>query len=95
MTNEQKFKTSSERRAAYTQYCKRCNDGIVAIMDEFEWLDMKYEEIIDTCPFCGGNDIHVYKGDGGDKYVACCGCGSRTDFQTSDEMAIAAWNRRV
>ena len=109
MTNGEKFKTVKERTMAFRRFCtgKICK-GIEAncifsdkIHDkfhrkcEFAWLDLEFTEEPKPCPFCGGNDIRVYNGDGGDKYAACCGCGSRTDFQTSDEMAIFAWNRRT
>jgi Lar family restriction alleviation protein len=45
------------------------------------------------CPFCGGN-ADVYEA-GQLRWVHCHGCGAESDECTSDDAAIAAWNRRT
>lgn len=57
-------------------------------------------EPLKPCPFCGGNsgsllaEAAYYKGSR--FYVRCIGgCGSMTEMKTSEEEAIAAWNRRA
>lgn len=50
MLNSEKFKSAEERRVAYENYCEECGKKHMALMDEFGWLDLEYEEEVKSCP---------------------------------------------
>lgn len=53
-------------------------------------------ETLKSCPFCGADDVLLYKGAGrgGVRRVLCdCGCCGALAY--SEKEAVAAWNRRV
>lgn len=92
MTNAEKFKTASERKDAYQRFVRK--NGM--LMGEFFWLELEAEEELLPCPFCGGYSVRTYKSDNHDVwYVSCNECGVRTEGDTSEGAAIAAWNRRA
>jgi Lar family restriction alleviation protein len=93
MLNSEKFKSAEERRVAYENYREECGKKHMALMDEFGWLEIECKEE-KPCPFCGGEYVNTYKYSD-NWYVACNKCGVRTEGDTSKEMAIATWNRRV
>ena len=104
MTNAEKFKTAKERAHKFSLFCESqkngCNDCELTSCsgDEcrYAWLELEYKEELKPCPFCGHNHISVYKGDLADVWFTVCAvCGCRTEGHTSEETAIAAWNRRV
>lgn len=96
MTNGEKFKTASERKIAYSQYCDDCAENDKAVLSTFDWLDAEYVVKLKPCPFCGDGDVNTYKCNITDVwYVSCAGCGIRTEGDTSEDIAIAAWNRRA
>lgn len=52
------------------------------------------------CPFCGGDSdgvvlLHRVRYDINCYFVSCERCYGRTGEQTTKELAIEAWNRRV
>ena len=93
MLNSEKFKSAEERRVAYEDYCEKCGENHMALTDEFGWLELEYKEE-KPCPFCGDESVDVYKSTN-IWYVSCNKCGVRTEGDTSKELAIATWNRRV
>lgn len=93
MTNGEKFKTAPERRGAYQKYVRKHGQTV----EEFSWLELKYEEELKPCPFCGSKAI-TYQVEG-QHYVSCENadcivCVDMNSFASEDD-AIAAWNRRV
>lgn len=96
MTNREKFKSAEERRVAYNDYCEKCGRKHKAITDEFGWLELEYKEDLNPCPFCGSENIGVYKSEVSDVwYAACNGCGCSIESCTDRELAINRWNSRV
>lgn len=94
MLNSEKFKSAEERRVAYENYCKECGKKHMALTDEFGWLDLEYG--VKSCPFCGDESVNIFKSFDRDIwYISCNKCGVRTEGDTSKELAIATWNRRV
>lgn len=95
MLNSEKFKSAEERRAAYEVYYEECIKKNMAYTDRFGWLELEYKEE-KPCPFCGDESVNVFKGINSNIwYVSCNNCGVRTEGDTSRELAIATWNRRV
>lgn len=96
MLNSEKFKSAEERRAAYEDYCEDCIKQNMAYTDRFGWLELEYKEV-KPCPFCGDESVNVFRGIHRSDiwYVSCNKCGIRTEGDTSGELAIATWNRRV
>lgn len=92
VTNGEKFKTADERRRWYSWYCKLCDEECIKPVDEFNWLDLYYEEDLRRCPFCDG-DATFYSNEA--EYIRCDKCGAQTALYQMPEDAIAAWNRRV
>lgn len=96
MTNEQKFDSAEKRRVAYQNYCEECGKRHYAITDEFGWLELEYKEDLKPCPFCGGENIGVYKSSVADVWYATCnGCGCKIDSYTDRDLAINNWNNRA
>lgn len=93
MTNGEKFKTAEERRDAYDRYVRKYWTPV----GEFVWLEMKAEEELLPCPFCGGGARVIETCSYGvDHYfIECMKCFGRTVSKIQQEDAIAAWNRRV
>lgn len=92
MTNAEKFKTAPERRDAYQRYVREHG----TLVEEFFWLEMEAKKELLPCPFCGVGHVNTYKCNIADVwYVSCAGCGIRTEGDTSEDLAIAAWNRRA
>lgn len=62
-------------------------------------------EALAACPFCGGENAHVFPTRRGDKhrlypFVRCMGCyldlpGENDDYSPEGRTAITAWNRRA
>lgn len=78
MLNSEKFKSAEERRVAYEDYCEKCGENHMALMDEFGWLELEYKEE-KPCPFCGDESVNVFKSIDRDIwYVSCNRCGVRT-----------------
>ncbi len=105
MINGEMFKSAEERGRAFNEYCNKqqCREcelrnfhGRKETNCAFQWLDLEYEEELKPCPFCGNESVRVYKHVGMDDwYVSCAGCGIRTEGNTSKDIVVAAWNRRV
>ena len=108
MTNEEKYKTTEERAAAFRRYCDRymgkfngCATGNCPLRTpslracQFAWLALEAEEEMPlACPFCGGEAKTVLLGVK-EFAVHCYGCSVETDAYTTEADAIAAWNRRA
>jgi Lar family restriction alleviation protein len=106
MTNGEKFKTVDERYDEFKKFCKKritcehcpCNAKIHGAVPKclLEWLDLEYKEELKPCPFCGDESVNVFKSIDRDIWYASCNkCGVRTEGDTSEELAIDKWNRRV
>lgn len=97
MTNGEKFKTASERKIAYSQYCDNCAENNKAVLSNFDWLDAEYVVKLKPCPFCGSNASLLSGTE--DHEVVCsnsvCAAAIIARSFSSPEEAIAAWNRRV
>lgn len=53
---------------------------------------------IKPCPFCGSNNIYIYKACGvgcDDAWIECLECGTKTKAFRDVDEAIEEWNRRV
>lgn len=65
---------------------------------EFAWLDLEYKEELRPCPFCGDEAV-IFSVEEGVYCVSCtsdsCIANVATQTFSSEEEAIAAWNRRV
>lgn len=106
MTNGKKFKTAEERNAAWQEYCKKhysadkkCSECPLWKLGEcrFTWLELKYEEELKPCPFCGGtpvvaDNIETMRSL---SYYVRCACGVRTVSALSESVAAEIWNRRA
>lgn len=99
MTNAEKFKTVDERLTAHNKMCenKDCNCSGVALC-VLKWLaqEAPTEKPL-PCPFCGSNAITFIAQEM--FYVSCvnedCIASVPMNSFSSEEDAIAAWNRRV
>lgn len=45
------------------------------------------------CPFCGSNEVDLYRYESGNKCVVCYKCYASSGNYMTDDMAIEAWNR--
>lgn len=112
MTNGEKYKTAEERSMAFRKFCasKICkwegkeancifSDKIHDVCThkcEFAWLDLEYKEDLKPCPFCGSENVSVYKSNVVDVWhVTCNRCGCKIDSYMNREIAISSWNSRV
>ena len=105
MLNSEKFKSAEERFKEFKKFCKDRNcencpcQGLINGSTKkctFEWLDLEYKEEVKSCPFCGDESVNIFKSiDRNIWYASCNKCGVRTEGDTSEELAIATWNRRV
>lgn len=93
MTNGEKFKTASERKIAYSQYCDDCVKNDKAVFSNFDWLDDEYVPPPEIIP-----DIvaEIRKKHPAKEYPAEYGGGEVPNKmrQLADRIE-AAWNRRV
>ena len=93
MTNGEKYKTASERKIAYNQYCKDCAENEEAVFDTFGWLDAEYIPPPETIP-----DIiaEIRKKHPTEEYPAEYGGGEVPNkMRLLADRIEAAWNRRV
>lgn len=92
MTNGEKYKTASERKIAYIQYCKDCAENEEAVFDTFDWLDAEYIPPPETIP-----DIiaEIRKKHPAKEYPAEYGGGEVPNkMRLLADRIEAAWNRR-
>lgn len=93
MTNREKYKTASERKIAYIQYCKDCAENEEAVFDTFDWLDAEYIPPPETIP-----DIiaEIRKKHPAEEYPAEYGGGEVPNkMRLLADRIEAAWNRRA
>lgn len=104
MTNEKRFKTVRERLEKFKNFCNKQKCEICCFKEcdsesecALKWLDLNVEEMIETCPFCG-TEARLISGTE-DHYVVCrnddCAAALVARSFSSEEEAIAAWNRRA
>lgn len=92
MTNAKKFKTASERKIAYSQYCDDCAKNDKAVLSNFDWLDAEYIPPPETIP-----DIiaEIRKKHPAEEYPAEYGGGEVPNkMRKLADRIEAAWNRR-
>ena len=98
MTNAEKYKTVAEREKAYKNHMNTALNNHENVLPPFEWLaqEAPAEEPL-PCPFCGSNAITFIAQEM--FYVSCvnedCIASVPMNSFSSEEDAIAAWNRRV
>ena len=90
MTNAEKYKSATERRAAYKRYEKERHRVVLC---EFAWLEAPAKKTeLNPCPMCGNShikiDLHTFNG-----YYAECVCGLSTGYYHTEEELVAKWNR--
>ena len=107
MTNAERFRNPDERFEEFRKFCKDRNcencpcQGLVSGSTKkcaFVWLDLEYKEKkeLKPCPFCGSKSVEIFRSDNLDSWrVSCDDCGVTTNGETSEEIAITVWNRRV
>jgi hypothetical protein len=97
MTNAEKFKTASERKIAYSQYCDNCAENNERVFCALDWLDAEYVVKLKPWPFCGSSASLLSGTE--DHEIVCsndeCVAALVARSFSSPEEAIAAWNRRV
>lgn len=97
MTNGEIFKTASERKIAYSQYCDDCAASDEGVLCALDWIDAEYVVNPKPCPFCGSNASLLSGTE--DHEVVCsnpdCAAALIARSFASMEEAIAAWNRRA
>ena len=104
MTNEEKYKTPSERRTAFKAFCKCCKvcaDRHIKPHDlpnidncVFDWLALEAEEEKPLpCPCCGAEAKIICGTDWAQ--VVCQSCELTTEMESTKAEAMAVWNRRV
>ncbi len=47
------------------------------------------------CPFCGSDNVDIYKHKNENKCVVCYKCYSGSGNYMTDDLAVEAWNRRA
>lgn len=97
MTNGERFKTASERKIAYSQYCDDCAEDDEGVLNSFDWLDAEYIVKLKSCPFCG-SEARLISGLE-DHFVICrnddCTAAIVARSFSSPEEAAFAWNKRA
>ena len=92
MTNGEKYKTASERKIAYNQYCKDCAENEEAVFDTFDWLDAEYIPPPETIPEI---IAEIRKKHPAEEYPAEYGGGEVPNkMRLLADRIEAAWNRR-
>lgn len=97
MTNGEMFKTASERKIAYLQYCDDCAQDDEGVLSALDWLDAEYVVKLKPCPFCGGEPEIVDLEDPDFQYyqIKCSKCACKTEARLGFHNALKIWNRRV